>query len=171
MLRTSKKPFLILAALVVLAIAATGCFNSAADTEKNAGLPIEQELQAQAAIDAEGDLEVPASTTTTEMPMFVKVISATSPVSPGGDPVTVFIQTKPGATGEIELGYEGGPNEEETLYAKQANGSGMISWTWTVDPSVPYGAYPIIVTAKSLDGQTAVSKSTLEVKSPEECNA
>lgn len=171
MLRMSKKPFLILAALVVLAIAATGCFNSAGDTEKNAGMPIDQKLQAQVSIEAESDLEMPASTTTTEKPMFVEVISATSPVSPGGDPVTVFIQTKPGATGEIELGYEGGPSETGALYSKQANGSGMISWTWTVDPSVPYGAYPIIVTAKSLDGQIAAAKSTLEVKSPEECNS
>ena len=171
MLRTSAKPFLIIVGLVVLTFAATGCFISGADTQENAGMPIEQELQAQAAIEAEDNEEIPASTTTTEQPMFVRVVSATSPVSPGGDPVTVFIQTKPGAISEIELGYEGGQNEAGALYSKQANGSGMISWTWAVDPSVPYGAYTIIVTAKSLDGQTAVAKSTLEVKSAEECKS
>jgi len=104
MLRTSAKPFLIIVGLVVLTFAATGCFISGADTQENAGMPIEQELQAQAAIEAEDNEEIPASTTTTEQPMFVRVVSATSPVSPGGDPVTVFIQTKPGAVSEIELG-------------------------------------------------------------------
>ncbi|MDP2211923.1 MAG: hypothetical protein Q8J63_09340 [Candidatus Aquicultor sp.] len=172
-MRTSAKPFLIVVGLVLLTIAATGCFTSGADTQENAGMPIEQELQAQAqpTIKAEDSQEMPASTTTTEKPMFVEVVSATSPVSPGGNPVTVFIKTKPGAISEIELGYQGGQNEEGALYSKQANASGMISWTWTVDPSVPYGAYPVVVTAKSLDGQTAVAKSTLEVKSAEECKS
>jgi hypothetical protein len=170
MLRTSVKPFFIAVGLVVLLITAAGCFTPEADTEENAGIAIEQELQVKTPVEAEDTRELPPSTTT-ETPMFVEVISATSPVSPGGKPVTVFIKTKPGATSEIELGYEGGQNEKGALYSKQANSSGLISWTWTVDPSVPLGAYPIIVTAKSLDGQTAVAKSTLEVKSAEECSS
>ncbi|MBS3909840.1 MAG: hypothetical protein KGZ93_09530 [Actinobacteria bacterium] len=170
MLRTSAKPFLLILSLVALTIVATGCFTSGADTKENAGIAIGDE-RAQGALEAEANQELPASTTTTEKPMFVEVISATSPVSPGGNPVTVFVKTEPGAISQIELGYRGGQNEEGALDPKQANASGMVSWTWTVDPSVPYGAYPILVTAKSIDGRTAVAKSTLEVKSAEECNA
>lgn len=101
--------------------------------------------------------------------LFVDVLSVTSPVSPGGTPVTVFAKTQPNAMCEITVGYEVGQNEKKALLPKQAESNGLVSWTWTVSPSVPFGKYPITVTTKVPKGGSATGESIIEIKSAEEC--
>lgn len=100
--------------------------------------------------------------------LFVDIISFTSPVSPGSL-ITLFAKTKPKASCTIEVSYQGGPEEAGALVEKQAEENGLVSWTWTVDPSAAYGSYTITVTAKEADGQIAKDAEIFEIKSPEEC--
>ncbi|MCL6471996.1 MAG: hypothetical protein K6T91_04210 [Firmicutes bacterium] len=106
-----------------------------------------------------------------ENELFVTIISVTSPVSPGGTPTTVFVKTKPGAVCNIKAGYKGGSNEEKALTEKVADANGLVSWSWTVDPSVSLGTYPITVTATDPagSGKIVTVQENIEVKTAEEC--
>lgn len=166
-----RKTLLMLAGLIILALTVTGCFSQKTDVPDQVSIADEQQLQAQGSSEAEAVEEIPPTTTTTEPPLFVQVISLTSPVSPGGNPTTLFVKTKPGAICDIKLGYKGGQGEADALFSKQAGDNGLLSWTWSVDPSVAYGAYPVTVTTKTLDGQTASTTTQIEIKTAEECKA
>jgi len=106
-----------------------------------------------------------------EEALSVSILSITSPASPGGTPVTVFARTEPGAICEIEVGYGGGANEATALTPKQAQENGLVSWTWSVDPSTQFGKYPVTVTTKKSDGsgQPVSAVEDIEIKSAEEC--
>lgn len=106
-----------------------------------------------------------------ENELFVTIISVTSPVSPGGTPTTVFVKTKTGAICNIKVGYKGGPNEEKALIEKIADANGLVSWSWTVDPSVSLGTYPITVTATDPAGSSKIvtAQENIEIKTAEEC--
>lgn len=106
-----------------------------------------------------------------EKPLSVSILSVTSPASPGGTPVTVFARTQPGVVCEIEVGYDGGENEAAAFTPKQAQENGLVSWTWKVNPSTPFGKYPVTVTAKRSNGagQPVSAVADIEIKSAEEC--
>ena len=152
----SRRVLLSLISIIILVFIATACDSQEAQVSRDVG----KETSASKDVKTEQ---------TAEKPMFVDIVSTTSPISPGGDPVTLFAKTRPGAVCEIKVGYKGGPNEAKALFSKQAETNGLISWTWTVDTSVALGKYPITITAKSLDGQTATDTTNIEVKSAEEC--
>lgn len=106
-----------------------------------------------------------------EESLSVSILSVTSPASPGGTPVTVFAKTQPGMICEIEVGYAGGENEATAFTSKPAAENGLVSWTWRVDASTPFGKYPVTVTAKRSDGsgQPVSAAADIEIKSAEEC--
>jgi len=165
----SKKFILVLLGVFLLAFTLTGCFSQ--ESEELTGEETEQAINNDGL--GAGSLRqsaAPISQSAKERPLFVEIISATSPVSPGGMPVTLFAKTKPGAICEIKVGYKAGAGEEKELFPKQAEGNGFVSWTWVVDPSVDFGKYTVTVTAKSFDGQTATSEKDIEVKPEEECD-
>lgn len=107
------------------------------------------------------------TTATTDERMAVKIISVTTPVSPGST-VTLFAQTKPGAMCEVNTGYKVSANEAKTLYPKQAETSGLISWTWTVDSSATPGKYAVTISAKAIDGRTdtVTAQALMEISAP-----
>lgn len=105
------------------------------------------------------------TTTTTNQRTSVKIISVTSPVNIGST-VTLFAQSKPGATCEVKLGYKTGVGEARALYPKQVQPSGLVSWTWTVDSSATPGKYAVTLSAKALDGltDTVTAQALIELK-------
>ncbi len=161
----SRKALLVLGFIVVLVFAATACNRQNSNQPSNQGTGNSpQDSSAKQGI---------ANQRSAETPLFVSIISVTSPVSPGGTPTTLFARTKPGAICNIRVGYKGGPNEAKALTQKQAEPNGLVSWTWTVDSSTTLGAYPITVTATEPNdgGKTASAQDTLEIKSAEQCNS
>src|SRR5438552_1367136 len=68
-----------------------------------------------------------ASTQQTE----VKLVSLTSPVSPGND-ATITITTAPNAKCQITVLYKSGPSKAQGLFPKSADSQGQVSWTWRV---------------------------------------
>lgn len=161
----SRKALLVLGLIVVLVFAATACNLQGSKQSSNRG-PGDSPQDSSAK-------QGTANQKPAETPLFVSIISVISPVSPGGIPTTLFARTKPGAICNIQVGYKGGPNEAKALTQKQAEPNGLVSWTWTVDPSVALGTYPITVTAMESNGgsKTASTRDTLEIKSAEQCNS
>lgn len=155
----NRKALLALISIIMLVFTVTACDSQETSVKNASGSGEEAGAVAQDTASPEAE----------EKPMFVDILSATSPISPGGTPVTLFAKTKSGAICDIKVGYKGGTNEANALFSKQAETNGLISWTWVIDSSVAFGKYPVTVTAKSLDGQVATAETTIEVKSAEEC--
>ena len=144
-LSTSAKPPLLLALVILLMFTVAAC-NSQDTQVKSTDAP---------------------TTATTDRQMAVKIISVTSPVNPGST-VTLFAQTKPGALCEVNAGYKLIAGEAKTLYPKQAETSGLVSWTWTVDSSATPGKYAATISAKALDGRTdtVTAQTLVEISAP-----
>jgi len=154
-LSTSAKPPLLLALVILLMFTVAAC-NSQDTQVKSTDAP---------------------TTATTDRQMAVKIISVTSPVNPGST-VTLFAQTKPGALCEVNAGYKLSAGEAKTLYPKQAETSGLVSWTWTVDSSATPtwtvdssatpGKYAATISAKALDGRTdtVTAQTLVEISAP-----
>lgn len=110
-----------------------------------------------------------ATSETTQVPVNVSILTLTSPASPGSS-VTLFAKTATGWVCEIKVGYKAGTSETQALVPKQVEENGLVSWTWTIDSAVPYGVYPVTVTAKAPDGSSSVTaQKNIEIKSAEEC--
>lgn len=175
----ANRKILIALLLIILAVAVSAC--SSQERSKvgdQLNQAIEEEIQpSQQPAKSLHKLEEPKpaeklpaiqETQAAQQPLFVDIISVASPVSPGSL-ITLFAKTKPKAACTIEVNYKGGAEEAKALVAKQAEENGLVSWTWTVDPSVTYGNYTITVTAKEAEGQSIKDTEVLEIKSPEEC--
>lgn len=79
------------------------------------------------------------------VPVGVSIQSMTTPITPGSN-VTVIIKTRPLATCTITAVYNKVASRDSGLVAKTADDFGMVSWTWTVEESVPVGKWPVTVT-------------------------
>ena len=79
---------------------------------------------------------------------FLEIISVTSPVRPLAN-ATLVAQSDAGAECSITIDY--GPSGVQCLHPKIADGSGKVSWTWTVGNF--RGVWQIVVTA-SYGGET-----------------
>jgi hypothetical protein len=92
----------------------------------------------------------------------VKVVSLTSPVSPGSQS-TLTVQTDPNATCTPIVRYKSGTSGAAGLQRKTANAQGQVSWTWKVGSNVTAGTWPVTVrcTAKGKEG---TAEASLEVK-------
>lgn len=175
----SNRKILITLLLIILAVTVSACSSQEGSrVSDQLNQKIEQEVQPLQQPDTNSHkfdnpnpvVKLPATkeTQAAQQPLFVDIISVASPVSPGSL-ITLFAKTKPKAACTIEVSYKGGAEEAKALVAKQAEENGLVSWTWTVDPSATYGNYTITVTAKETKGQSTKDTEVLEVKSPEEC--
>ncbi len=78
----------------------------------------------------------------------VKLVSLTSPVSPGSD-ATVVVQTVPNASCSITVIYKSGPSRASGLVPKTSDNKGNVSWTWRVGTRTTAGKWPIIATCSA----------------------
>lgn len=158
--------------LIIVAIAGCGSQKGQEGTYEDEGYANEATVNDEPKVDmALGTQPTRENKVEEEESLSVSILSITSPASPGGTPVIVFARTEPGAICEIEVGYDGGENEATALIPKQAQENGLVSWTWSIDPSTPFGKYPVTVTAKKSDGsgQPVSAVEDIEIKSAEEC--
>lgn len=92
----------------------------------------------------------------------VKIVSLTSPVSPGDD-ATITIQTGARADCLITVRYKSGPSKARGLVPKTADSQGRVSWTWRVGSRTTPGTWPIIVTCSRNERQARL-QTTLVVR-------
>ena len=90
----------------------------------------------------------PGSTSSTQVE--IKVVSLTSPVSPG-NPASIAIKTVANAGCRITVQYLSGPSKAKGLAPKTADRQGQVIWTWLVGARTTPGTWPIFVTCS--DGQ------------------
>jgi hypothetical protein len=88
----------------------------------------------------------------------------TSPVTPGSN-TSIIVRTNAEATCAIKVVYSEDEKKVSTdsgLAPKIADEYGMVSWSWTVEESVPLGEWPVTVTCV-LGKQSGVYKADLVV--------
>ncbi len=88
--------------------------------------------------------------------------SLNTPVRRGGTAIAIG-RTAPNAQCTIAVRYEPAP-VAAGLDAKAADGSGSVSWSWTVDARTSPGSWPIEVTCVLVSGQRTVARETLVVE-------
>jgi len=81
----------------------------------------------------------------TNIPESASVQSITSPVMPG-DNASIIIKTNPGSWCTITAVYDNVPSKDSGLSGKTSDDFGSVTWTWTVESSVPVGSWPVTVT-------------------------
>jgi hypothetical protein len=86
------------------------------------------------------------------------ILSVSSPVSVGSS-ATLTAQTSPNASCSIVVHYKSGPSHASGLAPKNADASGMVSWTWKVGINTTRGTWPIDVTC---GGNTKSSSFTVQ---------
>ncbi len=91
-------------------------------------------------------------------PLPVRIVSVTSPVSPGAD-ATLTVQTAPGALCLITVRYKSGPSKARGLDPKTADSRGIVAWTWRVGTRTTPGRWPIIVTCSAGSRQGTLETS------------
>jgi micrococcal nuclease len=74
-----------------------------------------------------------------------------SPVTRGSTG-EVTVRTTPGAICSITVTYSSGPSTEQGLTIRTADGSGIVTWSWTVSTQASPGTWPIQV---ECDGASA----------------
>ncbi len=92
----------------------------------------------------------------------IKLVSLTSPVSPGQD-ATISVLTAPGAACSITVVYKSGPSKAAGLGPKTTDAKGMASWTWRVGTRTTPGRWPITV-ACSAGSQQGTLETSFVVK-------
>lgn len=79
------------------------------------------------------------------VPTGASVQMITSPVKPGSN-ASMTVKTNGGAVCTISVIYDKTPSADSGLTSKTADEYGMVSWSWTVESSVPIGKWPAKVT-------------------------
>jgi hypothetical protein len=74
----------------------------------------------------------------------VSVQMITSPLIPGSNAM-INIKTNPEAKCKISVTYNNVPSTDSGLSEKVADDFGVVSWTWTVEPTAPLGSWPVHV--------------------------
>jgi hypothetical protein len=85
----------------------------------------------------------------------------TSPVAPGSN-ASINVKTTPTANCKILVEYNKVASKDSGLVPKTADEYGVISWTWTVESTVPVGKWPVKVTCE-YNGKSAVVQGDLQV--------
>lgn len=75
----------------------------------------------------------------------LSIQSLTTPVMPGSN-VAITVRTKPDSTCKISVIYNEIASVDSGLIDKTADEYGMVSWSWSVENSVPVGTWPAKVT-------------------------
>jgi hypothetical protein len=88
-------------------------------------------------------------------PESASIQSLDSPVLPGSN-VSVTVRTQPFSICKISVIYDKTPSTDSGLYNKTSDDFGMVSWTWTVEDSVPLGKWPVKITCTRNDKSAVV---------------
>ncbi|HEY3375847.1 MAG TPA: hypothetical protein VGK02_12445 [Candidatus Aquicultor sp.] len=155
--------------IVILAILVTACIarNDTRHTQSGGStLKAANNIAQEQTNTGNAAAVAPEQTATSQQ---VDIVSMPSPVYPGSA-ITVFAKATPDATCTVQVGYRGGKGEEKAFVAKQTEQNGLVSWTWQIDSSVPFGIYPITVTAQSGTGEPAVVQKFIDIESKAQCN-
>lgn len=80
-----------------------------------------------------------------DAPVGASIQSMTTPIEPGSN-VMLVVKTRPLATCTITAVYNKVASVDSGLSKKTADDFGTVSWTWTVEESVPVGKWPVTVT-------------------------
>lgn len=96
----------------------------------------------------------------------VSTQAITGPIVPGEN-ASITIKTLPGAKCSITVEYDEVPSTDSGLKPLVADDFGLASWTWTVEPTVPLGTWPVDVTC-ALKEQSAMVRGNLEVAAESE---
>lgn len=75
----------------------------------------------------------------------VSVQMITSPLVPGSNAM-INVKTNNNAKCKITVVYNKVPSTDSGLSDKVADEFGVVSWTWTVEPTAPIGSWPVTVT-------------------------
>lgn len=78
-------------------------------------------------------------------PVSASVQSLTTPIDPGSN-ASITVRSVPEAECVIKVEYNKIPSKDSGLVAKTTDEFGMVTWAWTVEPSVPLGKWPVDVT-------------------------
>jgi hypothetical protein len=84
-----------------------------------------------------------------------------SPVTPGMN-ASVSVKTNPNADCIVSVTYDKIASKDSGLASKTADEFGIVSWTWTVESTVPYGTWPVKVTC-TINKRSAVVQGDLVV--------
>jgi hypothetical protein len=94
------------------------------------------------------------------------VQSILSPVEPGANS-SIIVKTNAGSKCTITVVYDTVASKDSGLGPKVADEFGNVSWTWTVEPAVPVGTWPVTVTCV-YNTRSAVVKADLVVTKAKE---
>jgi hypothetical protein len=86
----------------------------------------------------------------------------TSPVAPGSN-ASIIVKTNAESDCTIKVKYGDVESKDSGLAPKKADDFGIVSWTWTVEETVPVGKWPVDVTC-ALNGQSAMVRGDLVVE-------
>lgn len=86
----------------------------------------------------------------------------TSPVAPGSN-ASITVKTNAESDCTITAEYNKVPSTDSGLGPKKADDFGIVSWTWTVEESVPVGTWPVDVIC-AFNDQTAMVRGNLVVE-------
>jgi hypothetical protein len=122
----------------------------------------------QHAVVKENTIPVKTSTKTTKPVQLAPnakegaaVQSISSPIAPGSN-ASIFIKTNRDSKCSITAVYKKVPSKDSGLIPKIADEYGMVSWSWTVERTVPVGKWPVTVTC-TWNKKTAVVVGDLVV--------
>lgn len=87
----------------------------------------------------------------------LQIVSVTTPAKRGSS-ATLVARSVPGAYCAITVYYKSGPSTASGLYDKVADGSGNVSWTWTVGTNTTPGSW--LIEVKATSGGKTVSETT-----------
>lgn len=73
--------------------------------------------------------------------------SLTTPVMPGNN-ASVSVKGNPGSTCTIVVEYNKIPSKDSGLIRKPTDEFGVVTWSWTVESTVPVGKWPVTVTCE-----------------------
>jgi len=90
-------------------------------------------------------------------------LSATSPVGRGRT-ATATAKTTGSSNCTITVTYASGPSEAQGLVTKTADGSGNVSWSWTVGTRTTLGSWPVDVTCTAPGGQRGTARAFFTVQ-------
>lgn len=99
------------------------------------------------------------------------VQSLTTPITPGSN-ATITIRTNAKAKCTISAEYNNVPSKDSGLLPKTADEYGMVTWSWTVGPTVPIGTWPVKMTCANAKNSAEVNGKLQVVKTlPQETGA
>lgn len=95
-------------------------------------------------------------------PVGVAVHALTTPITPGSN-ASITVQTTPEVQCVISVEYNKIASTDSGLVVKTADEYGVVTWSWTVEPAVPLGKWPVNVTCTSDAGKSGMVRGELEV--------